>query len=399
MAHDIIIIGAGPAGLSFARSLKDTGLHVAMIEKSSLESIANPAPDGREIALTHLSRKLMTALGSWDRLPADDVSPIKTAKVLNGDSSYSLVFDNQEPKLEALGYLVPNYLIRKAAYEETATVDNVDIITDTAVSDISASGKTITVTLANGEKLQTPLAVAADSRFSETRRKMGIPSHIRDFSRTAIVCRMEHEFAHDSTAYECFFYGRTMALLPMHGNHSSVVITVPTALANPLMEMPDDEFSLDVQRHFGDRFGRMKLSGERFAYPLVAVHADRFFANRFAVIGDAAVGMHPVTAHGFNLGLQGQEILAQEIKQALAHSGDYGAAELLSRYSHKHRQATSVMYHGTNGIVGLFTNESMPAKFLRDAVLRVANNLPPLKHLITNRLTEVSGGAGHLLPF
>ena len=55
----------------------------------------------------------------------------------------------------------------------------------------------------------------------------------------------------------------------------------------------------------------MRLMGERHSYPLMAVHASSFFANRCALIGDAAVGMHPVTAHGFNLGLRGQATLAR----------------------------------------------------------------------------------------
>jgi len=109
-----------PAGLSFARTLKESKLKIALIEKSSLDDLKSPQEDGREIALTHLSVKLMKELGAWDRVEPDSISPIKNAKVLNGDSPYSLDFTRPSKSMEALGYLIPNHLIRKAFYEEVA---------------------------------------------------------------------------------------------------------------------------------------------------------------------------------------------------------------------------------------------------------------------------------------
>ena len=136
MNYDIVIIGAGPAGLSFARTLKDTNLKIALIEKLTLDELKDPAEDGREIALTHLSVKLMKELGAWDRIKTDSISPIKNAKVLNGNSPYSLTFTRPTESMEALGYLIPNHLIRKAFYEEVETMDNVEIITNTHVDDV-----------------------------------------------------------------------------------------------------------------------------------------------------------------------------------------------------------------------------------------------------------------------
>lgn len=395
--YDIVIIGAGPAGLSFARSLKGTALSILVIEKSSLEAISDPAPDGREIALTHLSLKMMSAQNTWQHIPEEVISPIQAAKVFNGNSDYSLDFDHEKASVEALGYLVPNYHIRKAIYKEVSTIDNVKIITGSAVKGINTGRETATITLENSEQIEARLAVASDSRFSETRRAMGISAQMRDFSRTAIVCRMEHEQPHQQTAFECFYYGRTMAVLPMTGNVSSIVITVSSDIANTLMAMSDEEFNQDVQAHFKSRFGKMTLLDKRHTYPLVAVHASRFYANRFAVIGDAAVGMHPVTAHGFNLGLQGQEILAREIKNA--QSKDIGSSKVLKKYNFLHQQATRPIYHGTNGIVGLFTSESTLAKIVRNATLHLANNFFPLKHIITNKLTEVRESTKLPLPF
>ena len=384
MNYDIIIIGAGPAGLSFARSLAKTDLNILMIEKSSIDQLSKPEPDGREIALTHLSVKLMKELGAWSHIPPEVISPIKKAKVLNGNSPYFLNFDNDNSSLEALGYLVPNYHIRQALYEEVKTVKNVEIMTDVTVTDVQPGF----LSLSNGNNLQASLIVAADSRFSNSRRKMGIPASMHDFSRVAIVSRMEHEKSHNQTAFECFHYGRTLAILPITGNMSSAVITVSADVADSILNMTDEQFNIDVEQQFKSRLGSMKLIGKRYSYPLVAVHANRFVAERFALIGDAAVGMHPVTAHGFNLGLRGQNTLAKEIQSALSQNKDIGSSTVLARYDRKHQAITKPLYFGTNKIVGLFTNDTIPAKIVRNVTLRFANHFAPIKRMITNKLTE-----------
>ncbi|MCP4001237.1 MAG: 5-demethoxyubiquinol-8 5-hydroxylase UbiM [Gammaproteobacteria bacterium] len=389
MNYDIIIIGAGPAGLSFARSLKDSKLKLLVIEKAPAKAIQKPAPDGREIALTHLSEKLLKELDVWERISPESISPIKSAKVMDGNSPYSLGFDTDNKSGDALGYLVPNYRIRQALYNAVEGQDNLEFMTDISVNSLSTDNQGGVVHLSNGESRQAKLIVAADSRFSATRREMGIGASMKDFGKTAIVCRMEHQQPHEQTAFECFHYGRTLAVLPMAGKLSSIVITVDNELADDIVNMDEAEFDRDIEQRFGHRLGDMKLIGERYAYPLVAVHADHFVANRFAVIGDAAVGMHPVTAHGFNLGLRGQATLASLIKNARIHGKDIGSKKVLAPYENRHMRITKPMYWGTNGIVGLFTDDRRPAKALRSLVLRVANNFPPIKHIIKNSLTEV----------
>ena len=115
--------------------------------------------------------------------------------------------------------------------------------------------------------------------------------------------------------------------------------------------------------------------------------AQRFYGKRSALIGDAAVGMHPVTAHGFNLGLASADLLAKLVLEAEQRGQDIGAKSLLEKYSTKHMLHAHPIYHGTNMLLKLFTNETAPAKILRGLVLRASNNFPPLKKLITKQLT------------
>ena len=391
LPSDILVVGAGPAGLSFAAELAGSGLKITLIEKSPLEILQNPPYDGREIALTHLSREIMQRLGMWDLIPKDEIYPLRDAKVLNGQSDYQLHFPQPtqargEPA-DCLGYLISNHNIRKAAYEVVSKLENVTILTGTGVKEVKTSEDEAQVILENGEVLSGRLLLAADSRFSQTRRQLGISSDMHDYSRTMFVCRMKHTLSNQHTAYECFHYGRTIALLPLEEHLTNTVITVDSDKADTIKKMSPEELAASVKEQLKGRLGDMELVSTIHNYPLVGMIAQRFYGKRSALIGDAAVGMHPVTAHGFNLGLSSADLLAKLVLEAEQRGQDIGAASLLEKYSTKHMLHAQPIYHGTNMLLKLFTNETAPAKILRGLVLRASNNFPPLKKLITKQLT------------
>ncbi len=391
-AYDIVIIGAGPAGLSFASAMIEANIKVLLVEKNSLESLSTPQPDGREIALTHLSLKILKKLGVWDLIDQAEVSALKEASVFDGDSPALLHFKSDQSTVDALGYLVPNYQIRQALYQRVMQANNIDIVTDSTVEDVQYQHTHSEVVFADKRRLNAKLVIAADSRFSNIRRKVGIPALMKDFSKVMIVIKMNHEKSHKNTALECFDYGQTLALLPMVGCASSVVLTVNSNQSQAILAMSEQAFNKKITQDFKGALGQMTQQGVRHSYPLIGVHAQTFIADRFALIGDAAVGMHPVTAHGFNLGLRGQDILTTLVKEALEQGQDIGAKPLLTRFEKKHIHLTRLMFFGTNGVVALFTNDAPVVKQVRRFVLKFAEHFPPIKYLIANHLTEANKG-------
>lgn len=390
--YDLIVVGAGPAGLSFCRSMANSGLNIAVIDNHDADTLANPPFDGREIALTHPSKDTLQALDIWQRFPADEIYNLREASVVNGDSPYQLHFPlpatntSKEP-IETLGYLVSNHLIRKGAYEACQQQNNLTWYLNRRVTDANGGSQKATINLDDGTELSAELIVAADSRFSFVRRAMGIPTDMHDFGRTVMVFRLEHTISNDHTAFECFFYGSTLALLPLTDYMTNCVITIDSSRVGELKAMSDEQLAHFVMEQVKHRFGDMKLASTIHDYPLMGVHARRFYSPRCALIGDAACGMHPVTAHGFNLGLQSQAILSRLILRQAGQGKDIGSGDILRRYNLEHMKNTRLLYHGTNAIVKLFTRETRPARLVRDGILRVSNQLPPLKTLITRQLT------------
>ncbi|UNU73818.1 5-demethoxyubiquinol-8 5-hydroxylase UbiM [Moraxella nasovis] len=389
---DIIVIGAGPAGLAFACQFKNSDLRITVLEKAPLESIAHPAYDGREIALTHKSKEILQNLGVWQRFNPKEIYKLHEAKVYNGDFNYALHF--KLPKdlkalssIDRLGNLISNHNIRQALYDEVKELPNVTIITDTTVKSVQTSAQQAFVTLDNGDTYTSDLLVGADSRMSFVRRQLGIGADMNDFGRIVMVFRVSHPLSNEATAQECFLYGRTLALLPLHDNLTNCVITIDNTQADSLLSLSDEELAAEVQRMMSDKLGKITLAGTVHHYPLMGVHAKTFVSTRAALIGDSAVGMHPVTAHGFNLGLLSTETLSNLILNAHQKGDDIGSSSLLRRYNHTHQLHTRPLYHGTNAMVSLFTDDKKPMKMVRDVALRVSNHLPPLKRWIAGQLT------------
>jgi len=393
-SHDVIIIGAGPAGLALATALARAGLKSRVVEQQPLAAIQNPKPDSREIALTHRARCILETLGHWQRVPAGEVSPLREARVSSGSSPFVLPFvppfDATARGHEALGWLVPNVHLRAAAYAAAAAEPLVTWNTGRSVIGLQRDGQGATVLLADGGRVTAPIAVAADSRFSAVRRMAGIGAQMLDFGRIAIVARFEHSDDHRGVAHECFRYGNTLATLPLPGNLSSAVVTLKADEAPEWLALDDAAFGARVQAQLAGRLGSVRMTGQRHHYPLVAVYAHRFASHRFALVGDAAVGMHPVTAHGYNFGLYGVEVLAREL------SRNFGDAALQA-YAAEHRRVTRPIYEGTNAIVRLFTDDRLPAKLLRGALLRVARGLPPVREMVTRQLVGGAQTSSHSL--
>lgn len=389
-AFDLLIVGAGPAGLSLAARLAEAPLSVGVVELQDKATLTTPPYDGREIALTQASINRLQSLGAWPLLSSDEISPLRRADVLDGASPYVLGFAD-ERSAAPLGALVSNAAIRRTLFERVAQQGNCSIFAGTrAASAASVRADRTNIELADGRVLSAKLLVAADTRFSALRKSQGIGARMVDFGRTMLVARIAHDRPHHNVATEWFDRGQTIALLPLHGDNSSFVLTLDALEMSEIESMDDAAFAREVERRTQRRWGGVSLESDRFYYPLVAVYAERFVAPRFALLGDAAVGMHPVTAHGFNFGLAGAFTLGQQILNAVRQSKDIADPHALRRYERDHRRATWPLFTATNAIAKLYSDERPLARLARGAALRLMNATPGARRLVEASLT----GAG-----
>lgn len=399
LGSDVVIAGGGPAGLAAALSFAREGWHVHVVEKAPLDVLKAPSFDGREIALTHHTVHWLKQYGVWDEIPAEAICPLETARVESGRlGGPPLIFHAPGQSAEAgegaagepLGYLVANHLIRRALYQVVSRTEGITLSCQIGVTGYRAGRDDVRVQLSDGRAVQARLLVGADGRFSQIRDMAGIGAIVHDFGMSILVCRMRHLTPHDNTALQWFDEKQTIALLPVApdggmGDISSLVLTLPPDEIARLRVAEADDFNAEITRRTDERLGLLRVMGNRITYPLKAVYAHRFHALRVALIGDAAVGMHPITAHGFNFGIRGQETLVRELS---AGPGDPGDAASLSRFERRHRRATFPLFTATNAIAVAYTRDDGPFPLARRAGLMLADRLAPFKKAVTRMLMD-----------
>ena len=388
---DVVIAGAGPVGLAFAASLEGVGLRIALVDPQPAESLADPADDGREIALTDRSVGMLNKLGAWARVPASDIASLRRMQVLNGPSRYAMQFGGEGA--ETVGRFVPNHQLRRSLHGVVREQTTASIIAGHAVSSMRVQGDCVTAGLSDGRTLTTRLVVAADTRRSTLRQQQGIAVSLHDYRQRMLVCPVCHPVPHCETATAWFEYGRTLVTLPLNGGRSSAVLTVSEADAAALLGMDDTAFGEEITRLYHGRLGPMRPVGRRQGVPVVTTYAQRFVGRRFALLGDAAVGMHPTTAHGFNFGLLGQDSLASVLRKAVSTGRDVADPVSLQRYEAAHRAETRLFFLAAEAIMRLYAaGDSFPARLLRDSALRIGN-LSPFRQALTARMRDPDRGA------
>lgn len=381
MTRTIIVVGGGPAGLSFVRSMARSPHRLVLIEPQSREILAAPPADGREIALTMRSETILRQLGVWRRFPEGEVHPLRSARVRNGSSPFAMAIGPE--KGDALGHLVSNHRIRQALFETMVDQANVDLHCGRKVVRASTDPRGVRVCLDDGSEQVGDLLVAADSRFSAMREQLEIDASITRFGHTMLVCRISHSLPHQGISTEWFDHARTVALLPLAEGMSGLVVTVPDAEAKRICALGDTALESLFAGYLGGQWGEISLVTRPQAYPLAMTFAENFATTRSALIGDTAVGMHPVTAHGFNFGLLSAWRLAELVRDA----ADPGAGDLLRRYAIRHRIATMPLYEASRHLVGLYTDDRLFARPIRAGVLRLGA-LRPVSRIMGRLLSE-----------
>ena len=386
--HDIVVAGAGPVGLAFVASLAGSGWRIALVDPQPAAALADPADDGREIALTDRSVELLRAMGAWARVPSDACAPLRRMRVLNGPSQYAMHFGGGAATGGMLGRFAPNHWLRRALHDVVAAQSGVVVLPSLSVEHVRVAGDA-EATLSDGRVLRTRLVVAADTRRSRLRAQAGIAAAMHDYRQRMLVCPVAHPLPHEETATAWFEYGRTLVTLPLNGGRSSAVMTMGESDAACLLALDDERFGKAVTRLYRERLGPMCPVGARHAVPVVTSYSRRFVGPRLALLGDAAVAMHPTTAHGFNVGLLGQDALARALRSAKDGGGkDPGDPASLRRYEAAHRAETRLFFTGAEAIMRLYAaGDSLPARMLRDGALRIGN-LPPFRAVLKAQMRD-----------
>lgn len=402
--HDVIIAGAGLAGATFALAAAQGGLKVVLFDPQPFSLQLAPTFDGRSTAIAFSTFRMLDALGvgaalrphacRMDRILVTDGRRPGAASRPAG--SAFLRFDADEigdrTHGEPLGYMVENRRIRMAL-AEAVTAAGIEVRAPAAAARIEAGPGLSTVTLADGSRLQAPLVVGAEGRFSPVRQSAGIETVGWGYGQSGVVATVSLGRDHGNVAHEYFLPSGPFAILPLTEQRASLVWTETTRRADALKAASDPAFQSHLMRRFGDFLEDVTVVGPRFVYPLSLQLAEALTGPRAALIGDAAHGVHPVAGQGLNMGLKDAAALAEVLVEAMRLGEDIGSETVLDRYARWRRFDNVALAAGFDAFVRLFSNDVAPVRLARGLGIAAVNRIAPLRRAFMH---EAGGATGDL---
>ncbi|MEM9968249.1 MAG: FAD-dependent monooxygenase [Pseudomonadota bacterium] len=394
---DIAIVGGGLNGPALAIALADLGCDVVLIDALGSKPRKKAGFDGRAYAIALTSARMLNGIGIWQDVkqyaqPMLDIK-VTDGRAGEGASPFFMHFDHAEIEEGPMGYMLEDRHLRRSLLDTAEAHPKIQIKNKRRVHAQIVDETGITLSMDKGPSLRAHLAIGADGRGSGTAQRADIKRISWAYDQTALVCAVTHEKPHFGVAHQFFMPAGPLAILPLTGNRSQVVWSEQAATAAAVNEL-DDPAYLDILRpRFGDFLGQLSLAGTRYTYPLGLSLTHDMIADRVALVGDAAHGVHPIAGQGLNAGMRDVAALAHVIGEAKQRGEDIGAASVLEQYQRWRRFDNATLAVATDSFNRLFSNDNALIRVARGIGMGAVANLSGLRR---GFIREASGLNGDL---
>ena len=382
--HDVVIVGAGLVGMALAAALARAGLSVVLADRGNVDTPDTPSAatwDARVYAISPGSAGFLHGQGVWQKLPAERVAAIEAMEIF-GDADGRLRFDAYQMGERALAWIVENRELNAALVATVRTEPRIDVLAPCVPSAIVWRAEAAELQLAGGRTLTARLVVGADGSRSWARGEAGLRHEPRPYGQTAVVANFAVENAHRGRAFQWFLGGDgVLAWLPLPGRRMSIVWSAPESLATELLALEPARLAQRVAAAAGGALGQLELITPPAAFALAFLRLPTVVAHRFALVGDAAHGVHPLAGQGVNLGFGDAATLAAVLAGRGA-VGDPGTPILLERYARRRAAPVLAMQTVTDGLARLFDMPAPWVRALRNRGMRAVDAVGPLKRLL-----------------
>jgi len=344
---------------------------------------------------------MLEVLDIWP-LVADVAQPVTGIEITDstletGVRPVLLTYDNVTGDGEPATYIVPNSALQAALRRGVESSSSLELITPAEAIDFASNESGIEVTLADGGAIAASLLVAAEGRRSRLREAAGIKVVGWSYPQIGIVVTVHHDRPHGGRAVQHFLPSGPFAILPLTGNRSCITWTEDAVEAKRILALDDADFLAEVDKRFGGKLGALSLDGPRQTWPLEMHLARRYVGPRFALIGDAAHGVHPIAGQGLNLAFRDVAALVEVLSDAIRLGFDAGDAQALARYERWRRFDSTISTATFDGLNRLFSNDRALIRSGRDFGLGLVDRMPMLKRFFVGEAAGLTGELPRLL--
>jgi 2-octaprenyl-6-methoxyphenol hydroxylase len=383
LSADILVAGAGAAGLAASIALADAGFSVVCA--GHVDRRAN----GRTLALFEASLRFLTALGVWPRLRAKS-APIEKIRMIDATGARlaapEAFFSAREIGLAAFGANIENDVLVETLADHAAAYPGLSRV-ETLLEDLHYGADKVDATTADGRRIAAKLVVAADGRASRARAEAGLAARSWTYPQVALTALLSHQRPHRNISTEFHTRSGPCTLVPLHPlegapHRSSLVWLMAPQQAERRRGLDDQEFAREVAGQVDHLLGPMATGGARGCFPMAGMSADKLAGHRIALIGEAAHVFPPLAAQGLNLSLRDCAALVEILEDARDRGEDIGSIRALGAYGKARRND---IFWRTNGIDLLNRSllvDALPVDILRGAGLFAFAMIGPLRRAI-----------------
>ncbi len=374
---DIIVIGGGINGQIMSLAAAHAGFSVALIDQKKIIKSTLQEFDGRAYAIAFSSVQMMKNLKLWEKI-GETAQPILNIKVSHGTidrgpASTTLQFNNADIEESPMAQMLEDRFLRQCLNVEIKKNALVKLIEQSKVTELNEFKNKKQLTLDSKSKLQGSLIVASDGIDSPSAKAIGIRKTGWKYKQRGLVCAVEHEYSSANTAYQYFLPEGPLAILPLKNNTASIVWTESLQNASTITEMNDAEYINVLRARFGDFLGQFKLTGKRLSFPLKLSISEKYVADKFAVIGDAAHGYHPIAGQGLNAGMRDIAALVEVISSARDRGEKFSSINVLNRYQEWRRFDNQTLGFATDNLNKIFSSYDPLLATLRNLGMKMVD--------------------------
>jgi 2-octaprenyl-6-methoxyphenol hydroxylase len=398
---DIVVIGAGINGKVMSLAAAHSGFSVALIDQNNFIENSLREFDGRAYAIAFSSVQMMRNLNFWKKIE-DTAQPITNIKVSHGTiergpASATLQFNNADIEESPMAQMLEDRFLRQCLIQKIRENNLIDLFEQRKIIKIDDLNKQKQLTLDNSSKMKASLIVASDGINSPTAKVFGIKKAGWKYKQRGLVCAVNHSCSSNNTAYQYFLPEGPLAILPIKNNTASIVWTESTQNAFTISEMDDLEYLSVLQNRFGDFLGKLKLTGKRLSFPLKLSISENYVSDKFAVIGDAAHGYHPIAGQGLNAGLRDIAALVDVISCARERGEDFSSINILNRYQEWRRFDNQTLGFATDNLNKIFSSYDPLFGSLKNLGMKIIDKSNRTKRAFMRQAAGLNGDLPKLM--
>lgn len=379
---DIIVSGAGAAGLAAAIALAKAGFSVVCAGHSPTE------PNGRTVALFEGSLRYLRELDLWQPFAATS-QPIRAITLIDDTGArlpaLPLTLEAAEIGLEALGCNVENHRLVAGLLEAAEMQPDLSLSHD-ILADIAFASDHVTAR-SGGTRYRARLLVAADGRRSPARHAARIGARLWTYRQVATTAFVGHRKPHGAASVEFHTRGGPCTLVPLpgteaHPHRSSLVWLMSPAEAERRARLDDAALALELQHQTRSQYGRFTFESARGTFPMSGLRVNRLVAPRIALLAEAAHAFPPLAAQGLNLSLRDIAQLVAVVRETREAGGDIGALDALRPYERARRRDIALRTNSVDILNRSIMTDFAPVDAARGVGALALRLIPPLRRAI-----------------